>query len=78
MPENAQTPQRRVHALLGALTECQTRPLTETLKKLWHMILIFSIDKKPDLLKTRGYKTKEIFCKTTQTYFHSVSAAHKQ
>ena len=25
LPENAQTPTSRVHAVLGALTECQTR-----------------------------------------------------
>jgi hypothetical protein len=38
--ENAATPTRRVHAVLGALTECQTRQLeqdtTANLTKLLH------------------------------------------
>jgi len=53
LPENAQTPTRRVHAVLGALIERQPRELkqaaTAELTKLWHMTQTFAIDKKHNL-----------------------------
>jgi hypothetical protein len=53
--ENAQTPTRRVHAVLGALTECQTyqleQDITANLTKLLHTIQTLATDKKHDLLK---------------------------
>jgi hypothetical protein len=53
--KNAQTPQRQVHALLGAPTESQPRELeqeaTANLKKLLHMIDPLATDKKHNLPK---------------------------
>ncbi len=57
MPKNAQTPQRQVHALLGALFERQPRELeqdtTANLKKLWHTAKTLATDKKHDFPTSR-------------------------
>jgi hypothetical protein len=54
LPENAQTPTSRVHALLGELPERKPRRLeqatTAKLTKLWHTAQTFATDKKHDLL----------------------------
>ncbi len=55
LPENAASPTRRVHAVLGALTECPTRQLEQAtnanLTKLLHTTQTLATDKKHDLPK---------------------------
>jgi hypothetical protein len=55
VPENAQTPTSRVHAVLGALTERQTcyleQTITANLTKLLQTARTLTTDKKHDLPK---------------------------
>ncbi len=66
---NAASPTRRVHAVLGALSECQTRLLeqdtTANLKKLLHTVQTFATDKKHDFPKRLLNKTCSQLEKTT-------------